>query len=437
MSEFVQIMSEHAKANSIALKLSCPDNVPISIFGDPLRLKQILLNLTSNAVKFCNHGTVTIKVENISKATDKVMLRFSVEDTGRGIPADKLGIIFEKFTQLDDFSTKKYAGTGLGLAICKRLVERMGGHIGVNSVIGKGSVFWFEIGFMPDSGEFIDEASIGTLFKDKCVLVIDASVHNQRAMAACLAPLGIACNVVDTIPQALAHLAEHPEDYHLLFMDQSLLKNTEEIGHTLRTLRHAGRISIVLLTSSALNKIPSFIQKSDFDAYLAKPVSPSGLIDTMTNVLYAKKSPSNQMPPSQGIAAGRRLIERKFQGKVLLVEDYPPNRQMAKSMLTKMGCDVELASNGEEALEQLKTNQYDLVFMDCQMPEMDGFQTTGEIRKHDYGRQTIIIAMTANALQGDREKCLEAGMNDYISKPIRSEELDHVLTKYLAATVTD
>ena len=433
LEEIARIMSELAQANNVTLSISCPNDVPISVLGDPLRLKQILLNLTSNAVKFCRDGKVTLKVEKLLQAKNKVTLRFSIEDTGPGIPADKLDIIFEKFTQLDDFSTKKYAGTGLGLTICKRLVEMMGGKITVNSVVGQGSAFWFDITFALDNDAVIDEMSIQMLFKAKRVLVIDASHYNRHAISECLESLGITCDTAISVPVGLTRLIHHPQAYHLLFIDQSLPEMSEqEIDRTLCAFRKVVTLPVVLMTSLKSSEIPAFIQKAGFAKYLIKPVSSSALLNVLTSVLQAENqagplSSRESMPPD------KELDAYKFRGKVLLVEDYLPNQKMAKYMLEEMGCDVGLAASGEEALEQLQANHYDVVLMDCQMPEMDGFQATAEIRKHDYGRDIVIVAMTANALQGDREKCLDAGMNDYIGKPVRFEDLGQLLSKYLAA----
>ena len=290
-----QVIAEAAKANNNELSVDCPDDLPANLLGDPNYLKQILLNLAGNAVKFCRGGKVTLRAAVLRRGENKVWLRFSVEDSGKGIPADKLGMIFEKFTQLDEFSTKKYAGTGLGLAICKRLIQILGGSIDVKSTVGKGSLFWFDLPFAIGSADH-------------------KTVQDKRV---------------------------------------------------------------------ATSK--------------------------------------------------RKKITPQFNSRILLVEDYPPNRQMAKTMLEKMGCQVETAQNGEEALERLEQADYDAVLMDCQMPEMDGFQTTAEIRKREKGRHTPIIAMTAHVLSGDRERCMQAGMDGYVSKPIRSDELSQALTRHTVA----
>jgi len=299
LEEIEQVIAESAKTKNIAFSVSCSNELTMTLLGDPIRLKQILLNLASNAIKFCPQGKISMSAELLRKEKDTLWLRFSVEDSGMGIPSDKLETVFEKFTQLDEFSTKKYAGTGLGLAICKRLVEVMGGTINVTSTLGKGSLFWFDLPFA----------------------------------------------------------------------------ESNEIGS-----------------------------------------------DSAHPAIQEKSIPWNKDTDNTPI-----------QGKILLVEDYPPNRQMAKKILENMGCTVATAQNGEEALERMAEDSYDIVFMDCQMPEMDGFQTTAEIRKREKDKRTIIIAMTAHVLIGDRERCFQAGMDDYVSKPIRTAELNQMLRKHLAA----
>jgi signal transduction histidine kinase/CheY-like chemotaxis protein len=427
MEEVVQILSDRARENNLTLTFSCSDDVPM-LLGDPLRLKQILLNLAGNAVKFSSNGKIFLRTETLSRVTEnKVRLRFSIEDNGPGIPVDKLDIIFEKFTQLDEFSTKKYAGTGLGLAICKRLVEKMGGKIGVESTLGKGSVFWFEIEFATDTGA-TDEPLAHTLLRNKRVIAIDTSLYHQRVLVECLAVFGISCDVVTSVAQATALLAKSSVPYHLLFIDKLLPEMSErEMEQSLRSLRDVHVPPMVLLTSHDTNENSAALKKAGLIAHLVKPVTPSSLLNVLTSVFSDKESSpvaNKRRPP----AIGDRL-----QGKVLLVEDYLPNRQMAKNMLELIGCEVGLAGNGEEALERMENDRYDVVLMDCQMPEMDGFQTTAEIRKREQGHRAVIIAMTANALQGDRERCLQAGMDDYIGKPMRLEELGQILAKYLAA----
>jgi CheY-like chemotaxis protein len=272
----------------------------------------------------------------------------------------------------------------------------------------------------------VDDASLRTLFKAKRVLVVDPSVYTQRAMSEFLEPLGIGCNTVASVAVGLARMVQHPQAYHLLFIDQALPEMAAgEITRTLRAFTNLAKLPIVLLASQITATLPTYIQKAGFAGHLVKPISSSALLNMLTSLLRADTLP---LPKT---TADKDPPEFHFKGKILLVEDYLPNQKMARYMLEEMGCDVDVAASGEEALEQLQAHRYDVVLMDCQMPEMDGFQATAEIRKHDYGQGIIIIAMTANALQGDREKCLQAGMNDYIGKPVRFEDLGRLLSKYL------
>jgi RPE1 domain-containing protein len=347
LNELIHIFKISAKKNHIQIILECGDDFPCHLLGDSNRLKQILSNLIGNAVKFTNKGSIVIRVTKAAQINDMVTLLFEVEDTGIGIPVDKLNSIFERFIQVDDYTTKRFGGAGLGLAISKQLVELMGGKLGVKSTLGKGSCFWFKIQFYFLSNRLLAEPACGREFEG----------DSERRSAG---------------------YSDVPEE-----------SSTE-----------------------STYKLPSQV----------------GLCKK------SNKKPEKTLPQEKIELMHSRKVKKisyKFTGRVLLVEDYLPNQKVIKKMLDKMGCQVEVASDGVEALKMIIDHPYDIVFMDRQMPEMDGIKATKLIRKNKTIAHTIIVAMTADAYEEDRKECLAAGMDDYISKPIRLEALERILTRYL------
>jgi two-component system, sensor histidine kinase and response regulator len=423
----------------VELILRFAPDVPRRVVGDPGRIRQVLVNLAGNAIKFTHEGHVLIDVQAEEVEGSEVRIRFAVEDTGIGIPPDKLEAIFGRFTQADASTTRRFGGTGLGLAISKQLVELLGGTIGVRSEAGRGSTFWFTVR-MPIDERPHEAPPLPAELGGIRVLVVDDNETNRRVYAELLTRWGIRNDGAPCGRDALVALAEAAAagdpyeaailDYNMPEMDGLMLARAIKADPRLR------RTILLLLTSSAQKGDAERVLEAGFAAYLPKPVRPSTLSDALATVwaerdletarLITRHSlaEANARPKSVAgkVAAGTGI-------RVLLVEDHPVNQRVALRMLEKLGCRVDLAGNGKEAVEMTAALPYDLVLMDCEMPVMDGYQATREIRRRERGEKRLpIVAMTAHAIEGDRQKCLDAGMDDYVPKPVRAE----ILTKALA-----
>jgi PAS domain S-box-containing protein len=406
------------------------EDVPEVIYGDVTRVRQILLNLLSNAVKFTERGEVVVTVAR-DRETESIGLKnylhFSVRDTGIGIPKGRMDRLFTSFSQLDASTTRKYGGTGLGLAISKRLVNMMGGEIWAESenIVGKGATFHFTIASVPASLEpSIPAPEALRLLQNKRLLLVDDNDTNRRIFKLQTEKWGI--TLIDTAnPQEGLAKIQRGETYDLIVVDMFM---PEMDGSTLaREIRNIyPDVPIVLFSSFGQRE--SGLDPEIFSAYLAKPLKQSLLFDTLVALFDADMSrtavPRTPMKPTfdSGLA-------NQYPLRILLAEDNVVNQKLALRLLEQMGYRADMASNGIEAVESLERQMYDVILMDVQMPEMDGLEATRHIRKLTNTPQPHIIAMTANAMEGDRELCLSAGMDDYISKPIRVDELIEALLK--------
>ncbi len=415
------------QAQKKGLELSClvgPD-VPARVAGDPGRLRQVLVNLLSNAVKFTSQGEVVLRVENCGREGNSATVRFSVTDTGRGIPPAAQKQLFQPFTQ-GDAAARRLGGAGLGLTISKRLVELMGGQIGLESAVDRGSRFWFTLPLRLStaSGEEppLDLSQLR-------VLVVDDNATNRRILQSQLAKLGMTVECVSGGKEALNVLASATQrntPFDAAIVDHDM---PEMDGITLaREVRsHAdwNDLVMVLLSSQAQRTSVENLRAAGFAECVLKPARLEQLRDSLHKAL--RNAPARL----QGVPVKRS--PHAIRGRILLAEDNCVNQKVAMRTLEKLGYYVDTVANGVEAVEKLERGLYDAVLMDCQMPEMDGYAATREIRRREGGGQrTIVIAMTASAMTGDREKCLAAGMDDYVTKPVRSEELQQILQRHLA-----
>ncbi len=442
VKEVADLLSVKADEKDLELIIRYAPNTPNRFIGDPGRIRQILTNLVGNAIKFTESGHILINVECEGKNDRESQIRISVEDTGIGIPGDKLNYIFEKFTQTDASNTRKYGGTGLGLAISKQLVELMGGTIGVVSSPGKGSKFWFSIPLPLDNGG-IDYLLPKSDLKGLSVLIVDDNEMNRQVLLEQISSWGMKCLSCSNGEEALrllreAHKNNQPIDIAILDFRLPDMSG-ETLGRAIKENPSLQKTLLIMLTSIGQRGDGKRMVEAGFKAYLVKPVSPSQLLDTISMAWAAWISGiSSQLITRHTLAESRAIEdslkkreERSGKIHVLVVEDNIVNQKLVKMTLEKRGFSVDVASNGIEALDMLKRLQYDLVFMDCQMPEMDGYEATLEIRRYENGsRHTPIIAMTAHTMKGDRERCLEAGMDDYISKPIKKEDLFDIIKKW-------
>ena len=428
--------------------------VPTAFRGDPGRLRQILMNLIGNAIKFTEQGEVVVTVsmeEEPDAETADVnsacrTLRFEVSDTGVGIAPEQQAKLFQPFTQADGSITRKYGGTGLGLAICKQLVEMMGGRIGLNSKVGEGSVFWLTVRVPLQSEETQPIVTIPVALRGRHVLIVDDHATNRRVLEQSLRGQGVMCESAEDGYQALECLgnaAGRQSLFDLAILDMQMPgMDGLELARRIKAEPVISATRLVLLTSVGQRGDAKAAQSAGIAAYLTKPIRQSLLYECLSLVLGS--TPNAVAPTHQAatpIITRHSLSEAQTRSRplVLVVEDNPVNQKVAANMIEKLGYRVNVAANGREAVESLARIPYALVFMDCQMPEMDGFEATRVIRNQEASLQQAggklphlpIIAMTANAMKEDRDRCLAVGMDDFLSKPVASKSLAAVLSHWL------
>jgi PAS domain S-box-containing protein len=434
------------KAHQKGLELICDmaADVPNNLYGDPGRLRQILTNLAGNAIKFTSQGEVVIRVALVSEKANEALLRFSVRDTGIGIPRDKMEKLFEKFTQVDASTTRRFGGTGLGLAISRQLVEIMGGDIGVTSEEGKGSEFWFTARFTKQDGGEASEPTTSAVLQGVRLLVVDDNVTNREILVRRLTSWGMRPEEAPDGPAALRTMAEAVaagDPYRVLLIDMQMPDmDGLALGGAIRGKGIHSDIRMIMMTSLGTRGDARRFETAGFAGYLTKPLRHQELKRLLPLVLA---KPGEEASDGRGIVTRHTVREktRRWNGRgvrILLAEDNVTNQQVALGVLRKFGLSADAVASGAEAIEALKTIPYGLVLMDVQMPEVDGLEATRRIRDTRTGvldHRVPVIAMTAHAMLGDREKCLAAGMDDYISKPISPQALAKVLEKWLPPEV--
>ena len=427
VDETMKVVALRAHDKGLELVCDIAPDVPLDVVGDPGRLRQILVNLVGNAIKFTGSGEVVVRAHCESEDANSMVLHVAVSDTGIGIAPDKVHTIFEAFSQEDSSTTRKYGGTGLGLTICARLVEALGGRIWVESVLGKGSVFHFTVRLGVDRSlapTLVPSVGFGGLR----MLVVDDNEVNRVVLAKALQNFGIDVYLTDSGPQALQWLAEHGRDRvpcDLVLLDAQMPDmDGFEVAQRLVKLAHCGKLPMVMLSSAGIKGDVQRSRDVGIAGYVSKPVSREELVQLMARVLGMDlQAPQNLVQQTVDASGERRL-------DVLLVEDNAINQKLAVTLLERWGHQVTVAGNGQVAVEKVSQHHYDVVLMDMMMPVMNGIDATREIRKGEApGRRLPIIAMTANAMESDRESCIEAGMDDYISKPIRAQELQEMLQR--------
>ena len=438
LDEIAELASIKADEKKIEFTNYVHPDVPSLLVGDPGRLRQVLLNLATNAIKFTHQGEVVTEVSLISEDADRAVIRFSVTDTGIGIPEDRLGHLFKSFSQVDSSTTRKYGGTGLGLAISKRLVEMMGGQIGVESQMGKGSTFWFTADLEKQDIDGMDQKAcpVPEDVRGKRILAVDDNAVNRRIMQAYLESWHCRATVVGSAQEALEKMTaaakqNKPFDMVILnFMMPGM--DGQTLGKTIKAHPDLKQTQMILLTSRGMRGDAAQASSVGFDAYLTKPIKQSQLFDAVLTVFG---TPVNVEGKERHPIVTRHSIAEtgKKKLKILLSEDNPVNQKVALMHLKKFGYTADVANNGHEAVEAVQARHYDLVLMDVQMPEMDGYKATRAIRGAGY--RMPIIAMTANAMKGDREKCLASGMDDYISKPVNPKKILEKLKKWAQVEV--
>ncbi len=434
VEDVAHLLATRAHAKGLELAVLIPESVPTALCGDPGRLRQILTNLLGNAIKFTEQGEVVITVSCLKQGDGRTMLKFSVSDTGIGLSEEERKAIFKAFTQADGSTTRKYGGTGLGLIISKQLVEMMAGEIVCESTKGRGSTFWFTADFsISNRGDQL-ESSTNAELKGLRGLVVDDNATNRRILEHQMESWGMQHNSVESGPIGLHRLREAADGespYDLVILDMHMPEmDGLEVARQIKADVTLANLPLVMLTSVGLRGDAQLARNSGITAYLTKPVRQVDLYNCLAAVMADSDSGVDPRFLTRFSVSEQQSL---FRGHVLLVEDNLVNQQVAMGLLRKLGCQVDLAGNGREAVNAVSTVPYDIVFMDCQMPVLDGYEATAEIRKMERSEEQHlpIIALTANAMEGDREKCLNAGMDDYLSKPFKQEQIVNVLRKWL------
>lgn len=443
----VELFAERAIEKKMELASFFSADVPLELRGDSGRLRQVLTNLISNALKFTNHGEVILRITKESESNDSVVVRFVVSDTGIGIEESVQDRIFQAFSQADGSTTRRYGGTGLGLTISKQLVELMEGQIGVESGRGKGSEFWFTARFGKQApGAVAVSKSKEKILHQARVLIVDDNATHRGILSHQLVLWGMVPEAADSGSKALELLRSakaRNTGYDVVILDLIMpVMDGVELSRTIKGDPYFASLPLVMLTAFGQRDNLMKAREAGVAACLTKPVRESRLWDCLTAVIGNVPNGSQCEHSFAGAGSGLLNEEDKEPPKrakklILVAEDNMVNQKIAVRFLEKLGYRADSVANGKETLEALSLIPYDLVLMDCQMPEMDGYQATEEIRSREgTDRRTPIVAMTANALEGDREKCIKAGMDDYVSKPVKREVLASVLERLLG-DVTD
>ncbi|WP_211462092.1 EAL domain-containing protein [Collimonas silvisoli] len=435
VEEILDLLAKQAQQRGLELGYLLAPDVPDRIKGDSMRLRQVLINLVGNALKFTEQGEVAVRISRTEGSGDGFGLRVEVSDTGIGMDQDAARHVFESFAQADIATARKYGGTGLGLAICKQLVELMGGEIGVVSQPGQGSTFWFTI--VCEAGEAQVMATAEDALSGVRVLVAEESEVVRNFLEQSLTRHGMSCHAVCSAAELTAELGRTKHSpYALVIVDRSTLEGKDADPALARHIRSDPALSSTRLLLLERYGSPKSDKPLEADGHLGKPLRLNRLLDAIRNLLPGEQTAAVE-PPAANLPG--KLPDAAREYRVLVVDDNRTNQVVASSMLATSGCRCESASNGWEAIDAVQRSRFDLILMDCNMPEMDGYEVTSRIRNFEEpeGRRTPIVAMTANTQAGDVEKCLAAGMDDYLAKPITLIELRHKLERWLIQGSTD
>lgn len=429
----VILFDAKAKEKDLELNMLISSSIPQYVIGDPTKLRQILCNLISNAVKFTGSGEVFVEA-SLNKETDKTAeISFAVKDTGIGMAAQEIDKLFRPFSQADSSATRKYGGTGLGLAICKRLVEMMGGEISVKSEVGKGTTFNFIVTLDKVQDSMIPALPDYSVLRGKRVLIVDDNAMNRYIAKVYLEENGCMVNEFASAGDAIGNLAcdEVGCQYDMILLDYQMPGMTGfDLAAAIREKICVKHVPLFLVTSVTTNSVVLQAKEKGFAGYISKPYKRSELLDCVSMVLEGN-GPDKRRDHSFITRHTANEAKHNSKLKILLVEDNDINRKFFVKLLKMKGLSCDIALDGVEAVMACEHKDYDIIFMDCQMPMMDGYEATKHIRLGEGGRKhTIIVAMTAYAMKGDKEKCLEAGMDDYLSKPIDLERVLNMLQKY-------
>ena len=431
LSEFAEVMALRAQNKGLEFVFDFHEMNLMHIKGDPSRIRQILTNLVGNAIKFTSSGEIILKI-SLKPLAENIILEGKVIDTGIGIHKEKIPSLFEAFTQADTSTTREYGGTGLGLAIVKQLCELMNGSISVESEPGKGSEFTFSIELKANSPEKTVLPTIN--MAEASILIVDDNQTNREVLKRQLNSWGAEVDEAENGRQALQIMKERHKPFDIAIIDMQMpIMDGEQLGSRIHSDEKLSHTKLILMTSISTQRDCKHLAELGFSAYFSKPATFSDLYDALSIVLSGEKVISKVQPLVTHDNL-RNFVHSPKGKKILLVEDNRINQEVALGALEHLGYETIVANNGKKALIKLAHHHFDLILMDCQMPELDGYEATRQIRSDNsekFNSNIPIVAMTANAMQGDRDKCLQAGMNDYIAKPIEESELDRILIHWL------
>ena len=426
LQSIANLANFQASEKGLKLFLDIDPKLPKHLMGDQLRLRQIITNILGNSIKFTEKGHVIFRVRHeFFEGSEN--LYFEIEDTGIGIAADKIDSIFEKFTQENVSTTRQYGGTGLGLTISKELVEMIGGSIGVRSEQGKGSVFWFRVPCVLDVNQAEQEPLPAERIRHARSLVISPSAPMRQILSGYFQFWGMPCDVIEAMNEDVVNADEFFKKYKFMLIDADCAGWQKIFFYKLRVPAEHFPLAILLAAPPGRSMGDFGANREDIAEVIYKPILPSHLLDKLS---HAKRMPVTN---ETQMSASPQIERPQFKGvRILLVEDNLVNQKLMKTIFINIGCVMDLAANGLEAVDKARSASYDIIFMDCQMPKMDGFEATREIRSDRASANclTPIIAITAKALHGDREKCIEAGMNEYITKPIKPQAIYDTIRKF-------
>jgi CheY-like chemotaxis protein len=436
LEDVARLIAVQAHAKGLEVTAHIDPEVPDFVCGDPGRLRQILLNLCGNAVKFTDEGEVAVDISVAENSEAGTLIRCSVRDTGPGIPADRLHTLFKPFSQVDASTTRKFGGTGLGLSIVRRLAELMGGDTGVTSTVGVGSTFWVTLHLSAVKRLLDQPRTAQGSVNGLAVLVVDDNATNRKVLAGQLSRCEIEAVCVSSAADALEVMYEacnHGRPFQVALVDHFMPGcDGAELGRRINADPRLNATRLVLLTSSGRQGDGRKFAELGFAGYLLKPVTRRDLRDCL--MLVAAGSATDWHTRSQGIITRHQLRSQRGRDKwhILVAEDNVVNQKVASRTIEKLGYRSDVVSHGGEAVKAWEKGRYDLILMDCQMPEMDGYRATQEIRSREQdGERIPIIALTAHAIKGADAECKAAGMDDYLSKPLRREQLEACLERWL------
>jgi two-component system sensor histidine kinase/response regulator len=449
----VELMAYEAWRKGLELAFSFAPDLPLKVRGDPGRLRQILMNLASNAVKFTEKGEVVVRCTLEQETEQRATVRFMISDTGIGIAPDRIDRLFRSFSQVDSSTTRKYGGTGLGLAISKRLCEMMGGQVGATSTPGKGSDFWFTAMLDKQPQAAQEVPSFGVQLRGLRVLVVDDNATCREIVQKQLASWGFECQTAPDGEKALSMLltgAAAGKPFRLVIVDLQMPEmDGEQFARAVKTYPALRDASLILLTHLVDQVEAERVQTAGFAERLTKPLLQSQLFDAIQRVFAGSRDSAAQNVHEsrrpRGLAVPARLEAAQRGARLLLAEDHEINQELVAETLRTVGFRCDIVPDGDLAVHAVLQRPYDLILMDCHMPEMDGFEATRRIRQQEKagrlpgGRVGLvpIIALTANAMNGDRETCLAAGMTDYLSKPFSPDHLIRTINAHLPPVSTN